>query len=430
MPGHYLVVEDGEVTVEQYWSYPVPSSARPLVSVDSAAEGLVEELDTAVRLHLMADVPLGAMLSGGIDSSLIVALMARNMSQPVKTFTVGFRDTGVANELEDARRIASHLGADHHEVELSLDDRRLDLEHLIWHMDEPVADLSSIGFLAVSELASEHVKVALCGQGADELLGGYKRYRAAALAARWHKLPSIVRVTGRRVANIGPKRLQRSMSIVDANSAADQILLMSGHMTNSARGRLLCGPLADSDGSSARRVLDRLDGNTNTLSAMLSIDGQLGLVDDMLHYFDRFSMARSLEVRVPFLDHSVVEYCAALPGGYKVKGLTTKYVLKRAARGLIPDWVINKPKIGFFDPIVDQWLQAHSASAIDRYLRQPELACGHFVDRVELGRLIDEQATLPRRGGGHVLLSILMLELWLSTYLPHALDAKPVAARI
>jgi asparagine synthase (glutamine-hydrolysing) len=148
----------------------------------------------------------------------------------------------------------------------------------------------------------------------------------------------------------------------------------------------------------------------------------------MLHYFDRFSMATSLEVRVPFLDHSVVEYCAGIPGAYKVKGMTTKYVLKCAARGLLPDWVIEKQKIGFLDPVVDQWLRAHSGSLVDRYLRRPDLACGEFIDRVELGRLIDEHAALPRSGRGRVLLSILMLELWLSSYLPRALGAERVVA--
>ena len=137
-----------------------------------------------MRLRLMSDVPLGAMLSGGLDSSLIVALMARNMSEPVKTFSVGFREAAEGNELADARLVANHYGTDHHELELSLHDQHLDLPELVWHLDEPLADLTALGFLALTQLATQHVTVALSGQGADELLGGYTKHFAASLAQR------------------------------------------------------------------------------------------------------------------------------------------------------------------------------------------------------------------------------------------------------
>lgn len=182
LPGHRLVVDESGVAVEAYWSYPRPEpvSGRPL---EEWTGGLLAELEDAVRCRLMSDVPLGAMLSGGIDSSLVVALMARNMSEPVKTFSVGFAEDGDKNELADARLVASAMGADHHELELSVSESAVDLETLVWQLDEPLADLSSLGFSALSELAARHVTVALSGQGADELLGGYAKHKAAAAAA-------------------------------------------------------------------------------------------------------------------------------------------------------------------------------------------------------------------------------------------------------
>lgn len=186
MPGHRLVVDAAGVREEPFWSYPPPAPAE--MTLEDAAERLLAELEESVRLRLMSDVPLGAMLSGGLDSSLIVALMARHMNEPVKTFSIGFAEAGSANELADARLVARTFGSDHHELELSFADDSVDLAELVWHLDEPLADLSSLGFLALSELAAKHVTVALSGQGADELLGGYRKHRAAAIVGAWRRL--------------------------------------------------------------------------------------------------------------------------------------------------------------------------------------------------------------------------------------------------
>ncbi|MDX6401768.1 MAG: hypothetical protein QOF27_2374, partial [Gaiellaceae bacterium] len=194
MPGERLIADQSGVRVEAYWSYPEPAPAE--MSLAEASEGLLAGLDESVRLRLMSDVPLGAMLSGGIDSSVIVALMARHMTEPVKTFSVGFAEAGKGNELDDARLVAEHFGTEHHELELSFAEQTVDLAELVWFMDEPLADLSSLGFLALSELAASEVTVALSGQGADELLGGYRKHRAAAIAREWGRLPRPVRSVG------------------------------------------------------------------------------------------------------------------------------------------------------------------------------------------------------------------------------------------
>ncbi len=178
MPGHRLVIENGRIGSEPYWELPFPSGSREnKIDECEYAERLVNELDESVRLRLMSDVPLGAMLSGGLDSSVVVALMARNMTSPVKTFSVAFAEDAEGNELDDARLVASAFGTEHHELVISLRDQAISLQDLVWHLDEPLADLSALGFYALSKLAAEHVTVALSGQGADELLGGYPPHR-------------------------------------------------------------------------------------------------------------------------------------------------------------------------------------------------------------------------------------------------------------
>ena len=195
-PGHRIVVDASGMRVEQWWRYP---EASPVLqrSEDEWSDLLLTESRESVRLRLMSDVPLGAMLSGGLDSSLIVALMSELASKPVKTFSVGFVGEQVRNELDDARVIASMYGTDHHELELATDDA-INLSELVWHLDEPLADLSALGFIALCELARRDVTVALSGQGADELLGGYRRHAAAAFAQRLSWLPH--RCGGRCVA--------------------------------------------------------------------------------------------------------------------------------------------------------------------------------------------------------------------------------------
>jgi asparagine synthase (glutamine-hydrolysing) len=417
MPGHLLVVEGGQVRVERYWRYPEPR----IVSERSPAayrEEVIAKLDEAVRLRLMSDVPLGAMLSGGLDSSLVVAMMARHTSEPVKTFSVGFTEAGTENELADARHVAELFGTEHHELELSVAEDTVDLEDLAWGLDEPVADLSALGFLALCGLASTYVTVALSGQGADELLGGYTKHRAASIAGAWQSLPAPVRAIGARVAPRVPPRYARAARTLAAGDPVDRLLAMSGRLDADLRRRLFPGPVGSLDGDAARTaVSDRLNGvPDHPLAATLYIDAQLALVDDMLHYFDRSSMAHSLEVRVPFLDHELVEYCAQIPPGLKVHRLQTKYILKEAARGILPDRIIDKRKIGFFRGSVGQWFQAQASQAVKDYLLQPEPRYAEILDPAAVRDLVETRANGLRSSDSdeHLLLAILMLEVWLS----------------
>jgi asparagine synthase (glutamine-hydrolysing) len=430
LPGCRLIVDGAGARAERYWEYPKPRPDSPALRAEEYAELVLEELETSVRLRLMSDVPLGAMLSGGLDSSLVVALMARNMTEPVKTFAVGFREAGEGNELADARYVSSVFGTDHHEAELSFADANVELDTLTWALDEPVADLSALGFLALSELASRSVTVALSGQGADELLGGYRKHRAASLAGLWNKVPGSS-AAARALARVGrPRRSLRAVRTLAAPDPALRLLAMSGNLPLHERHSLVRGPLAELDGRAAERAaLERLDGlPDDPLAAALYLDGQLGLVDDMLHYFDRASMAHSLEVRVPFLDHRLVELCARIPSELKVRRLQTKYVLKLAARGVVPDRVIDKPKIGFFHGMVDNWFRAQAETAIADYLLDPGARYAEFLDRGAVEGLVARHAEGAESDRTYLLFSILMLEVWLATYLPRAVGA-PVPDR-
>jgi asparagine synthase (glutamine-hydrolysing) len=422
LPAHRLVVERGVVRVERYWELPHPDvdGRRRGVDPREYAEQLIRELDESVRLRLMSDVPLGAMLSGGLDSSVIVALMARNMSEPVQTFSVAFVEDRHGNELEDARLVAKAFGTEHHDLELSLREQAVPLDELVWHLDEPLADLSSLGFHALSKLAARHVTVALSGQGADELLGGYPTHRNAALAARWARLPGPVRSLGPGLAEHVPRRVRLAARAVASAEPVARFMIQSCKLDDELRRRLLRGPMVEvGNPPGADLVAGFLDGyEGDPFAAGLFLHQQLGLVDDMLHYFDRASMANSLEVRVPFLDHHVVEFCATVPNSLKVKGLTGKFLLRLAARDLIPSRIVEKRKVGFFSHAVADWFRAQADGVIADYLLRPSPAYAEFLDRDAVTELVRHHDSAGERS---LLLAILMLEVWLSDYLPRAL---------
>lgn len=429
LPGHRLIADPSGVRTEPYWRFPLPTVRRGL-TVAQHAEGLVAELEEAVRLRLMSDVPLGVMLSGGMDSSLVVALMARNMAEPVKTFSIGFAEDGNGNELADARLVAEAFGCDHHELELSIADA-VDLSELSWYVDEPLADLSALGLLALSELAARHVTVALSGQGADELLGGYRKHRAASIISTWRRVPGPLRTVGEQALLAMGSRVERPARALAARGAVNRLIAMSGKIDDDDRVELYRGPMEEMRGEAARNAAERcLDGLADDpLPATLFIDAQLALVDDMLHYFDRASMARSLEVRVPFLDHQVVEYCAGIPSDLKVRRWQqSKYILRRASRGLIPDRIIDKRKVGFFHDSTAGWLKAQATGAVGEVLLGPDLRIGSFLDQKTIRRLVTRHVEGIDTSRDELIIALLMLEVWLAETLPRALG-EPVSTR-
>jgi asparagine synthase (glutamine-hydrolysing) len=362
----------------------------------------------------MSDVPLGAMLSGGLDSSLIVALMAEQMSQPVDTFSVGFREDP-SNELADARLIANLFGCAHHELELSVTGETITLDELAWHLDEPVADLSALGFDMLSRLAADHVTVALAGQGADELFGGYTKHRAAEFIRRARFVPA----PALRMLGTLPLPHGRGSRMLQAASAADpsrRLLAMSGRLTNGRRSELYRGALADTSPDGAYAAVERarsgLDGDP--LAVTLYLDARLGLVDDMLLYFDRTSMAHSLEVRVPFLDHRLVEWAATVPPSVKVQRGVTKRVLRQAGGRLLPDATVSKRKVGFFRHALHTWLLAELRNGASERLRAPDAPHCDFLEGKGVDRLAEEYLRRPTEDLARIVFAVLLLDSWIA----------------
>ena len=428
-PGHVLVVEEGRVWSEAYWRYPTPPVEPVRMSREEASERLYAELEESVRLRLMSDVPLGAMLSGGLDSSLIVGMMSRMMSEPVKTFSVGLAGAASDNELADARYVSSVFGTEHHELELELNDGGVDLEQLVWHLDEPLADLSSLGFLSLCELARRHVTVALSGQGADELLGGYRKHRMARLVGDWQRIPRVLRAPGELAARrLGPRlpgspgRIARALA---APGPAERLLGTSAQLDPGLRDQLARGPLREvREGAALRAIAGRLDGMRAPLPAALHLDGQLGLVDDMLTYFDRASMAHSLEVRVPFLDHHVVEF--ARPSRPTSRWAARSTASRRSRRcgtrraGSCPTASSTSRRSASSTRPSTAGSPPRRAAPCRDFLLGPSPRYAELLDRQGVEALVARQLQTPDRRTGHLLLSVLMLEVWLQTYLPRA----------
>jgi asparagine synthase (glutamine-hydrolysing) len=421
--GHRLVMDCTGHRVEQWWRYPLPEPGPTSLGVRHYAEGLLEHLDEAVRYELMSDVPFGAMLSGGLDSSLVVALMAPRLAAPVKTFSVGFKEDPHGNELPFARRVAELFSCEHHEVELSMVSDTVDFSELAWHLDEPIADLSALGFYALSELAADNVTMALSGQGADELLGGYKKHYFAATLDR---APTLARIGGGmlpdNLATRLPGQWRRILRCMRAEDPASRLLAMSGLPTldeDSFRGGLATVPTG-AGLRSLQPLASRLTGTETALPAALFLDAQAALPDSMLAYFDRMSMAHSLEVRVPFLDHRLVDFCATIPAAFKVRGAVTKYVLKEAARELLPSDIVDRKKIGFFRQATRTWFEAQIDGVLTDVLLDPGARYLEFVDRSVVEGIIVRVRRSGDEDASRALIALLMLELWLVRFLPRS----------
>jgi asparagine synthase (glutamine-hydrolysing) len=416
-PGHTLTFKDGLIRTRRYWDFDYfgDSAAQGLREPEAPEEDYVERLREliaeSVRARLESDVPLGAFLSGGIDSSLVVAMMAREMK--VKTFSIGFSDAGF-DELRYARIAARHFGADHHEFVVTPDVCRL-VEEIVWHHDEPFADVSSVPTYVVSKMAREYVTVALSGDGGDEVFGGYERYVVDQRRQRYERLPAFLRRALLRASRALPqgaygKRFLRNIALEPAARYVDSVT----HFDRDSQ--------IDLFSVDARRALAGYDpaerfertfaapASRSGLDHLLYLDSKTYLPGDILVKVDRMSMANSLETRAPLLDHRLIEFAQTIPASLKLRGLETKYILKRAAAGLIPDEIINRPKQGFDVPI-RRWFNRELREMLDDTLNDRRAReRGDFNHRAVLA-ILDEH----RRGvrdHSRQLWSLLVLELW------------------
>ena len=417
---HKLTVEHGRVNVECYWrlSY---KTADPLPSEDEAAEHLRELLADAVRMRLVSDVPLGVLLSGGVDSSTIAALAVRSSSEAVKTFSISFAEASF-DESAYARGVAKFLGTDHHEERLSANLAANLVGEIGAWMDEPFSDPSLVPTYLLSRFTRKHVTVALGGDGGDELFAGYQMYSGHRWADVYKRVPRLIR-SGMveplvRLLPVKTKNLSfdyKALRFVNGakyDAVARHHVWFGSFTPEEQRQLLTADVLGATDGdiySQARQFATECESD-DLVTQMQNVDTRLYLAEDILTKVDRASMAVSLEVRAPFLDPRVAEFAASLPCHYKLRGLKTKYILKKAVRDLLPPFVTRRGKKGFGVPVAE-WLKV-KLRPLARDLLSPERVRRAGVFNADyVARLQDEH---ERGVANHrkLLWTLLMFELW------------------
>jgi asparagine synthase (glutamine-hydrolysing) len=427
-PGHTLTFEDGAIAIHQYWDIPAGRRSDALESMSDAdiVRRFRTLLEESVSIRLMADVPLGMFLSGGLDSSAIAALMSKMIDRPLQTFSVAFKDRAFS-ELDYARQVATAIKADSHEVVIDDQDFFGALPRLIWHEDEPIAHPSSIPLYFVSALARDHVKVVLTGEGSDELLAGYGKYpRALAnwrAGAAYERLPSAMRrwMASTVVPNV-PGRMGRyaARSFLNmprtpeamffdnfaAIGLSRQSGLLSPRVARLATPERAYGP--------SRAFYDAPNSQSTTLDRLLYADMKTYLVE-LLMKQDQMSMAASIESRVPFLDHHLVEFAAGLPTRMKLRGLTTKWILREAVREILPPEILTRKKMGFPVPF-GVWMRgAWKDTARDVLLDARSRQRG-IINPKAVEQLISAHAA-GATNGADAIWSLLNLELWYRTHI-------------
>ena len=424
MPGHRLVInEHGDLQTEQYWELPSPADEQ---AHDESyyVEGYRELLEGAVSSHLMSDVPLGVFLSGGLDSSAIAALMTKIRREPIQTFSVGYTEQ-IYSELPYARTVAQHLGSEHREVLVSREDFFSALPRLIWHEDEPVAWPSSVALFFVAELAREHVKVVLTGEGSDETLGGYSRYAFTIKNLAFDRV----------YRNLVPSSIRRHLRDFIASSsgiAADTrrklshtFLRLDGESWTSlyfdnffsafdrkAQSDLLTDEFGDQvlSGSAYRNVLGYWEKSSgDLLQRLLYTDIKTYLVE-LLMKQDNMSMAASIESRVPFLDHVLVEWATRVPAKIQIRGNAGKQILKKAMEGLLPREIIHRKKLGFPTPW-SGWLAGAQLDSIEQLLLESRSIGRGLFKRSAIEQLFREHRCRYRDHYDRIW-RLLNLELW------------------
>lgn len=423
-PGHSLRWRKGEISIERYWQ---PDFTHKIeISEQEAGERAIEVLREAVRVRLMSEVPLGAFLSGGIDSSAVVALMSEESSERVKTFSIGFEEQDFS-ELHHARRVAEHVGSDHHEFIVRPDAMEV-LPLLVEHYGEPYADSSAIPTYYVARETRRHVTVALNGDGGDESFAGYERYAAMRLAEKYRRLPALLRgsIVEQAVALIPGSESRRSrlrdakrflevaslprverylrwVSVFDANAKRDLYSTSFQEETKNVHARALLDPW-----------FVRANG-AGIVDATLLADIMTYLPNDLLVKVDIATMAVSLEARSPFLDHKVIEFAASLPERLKLRGLTSKYLLKRVLKQLLPAENLRRPKMGFGVPI-SHWLRGEMQPFMrETILSEKAFRRGFF--KPEAVKQLVELHTRGEREYSQKLWTLLMLEQWFQRFI-------------
>src|SRR5579875_1716668 len=426
LPGHWLLFEGETVREECYWDYTFGETGqRP---IEDYLTGIRQHIQRAVEERLMADVPLGAMLSGGVDSSIITGVMSQLMNEPVKTFSVGF-DTAGFSELPYARLVADHFGAEHHELVVKHSDLTKYWPQLTWHRDEPVSEASDLGVYLVSKLARQHVKVVLSGEGGDELFAGYPKYVVDWIARYYHLLPAPIRnqiitpllehlpysmrklkMTGRVMSEPSPQRWMNWFGVFNGQ-------LKNNLLSEQTKARI------DNDASRAFQRWLALNPQRDDLSAMLYLDTKIWLPDNLLMKGDKMTMAASLEARIPLLDYKLIEYAASIPSNVKIKGFKAKYLLKRAYADFLPEPILTRKKMGFNVPI-GQWFQEGQRNLMLRLLLSERARSRGFLNNDCVANILREHLT-GKTNYSNQLFILASLELWFRIFIDSPQLAMP-----
>ena len=414
-PGSWMTYDaGGTVRQGRYWQFPTPvAETPPGFSEADVCDRLRDKFDESVRMRMIADVPLGAFLSGGIDSSSVVASMALASPEPVRTFSIGFEESAF-NELEYAAMVARRYQTDHHEIIVRPDAVDL-VSRLVSYFDEPFGDSSAIPTFIVSEFAVQHVKVALSGDGGDELFAGYDRFQALNKLRKMDRLPQVFRSFVSWTADRLPySAYGKNYLHMFSRSTALERYFESNFAPWLLRHELLQPDwMLPADGAYLMRSLAGflLPGDADLLSQALYFETTQNLPGDMLVKVDRMSMANSLEVRCPVLDHELAELAAAIPHDWKIREGKGKYILLRALGNRLPEQLLNRSKMGFGVPL-SLWFRGALRTFLWDHLTSDSLMARDIVSAAFVRQMLVEHDS-GRRDNSHWLWSLLMLELWL-----------------
>jgi asparagine synthase (glutamine-hydrolysing) len=421
-PGYRLICTESGCQVESYWDISYDEEYGKNRTEDDFIEELESIIDDSVRLQLRSDVPFGAFLSGGVDSSTIVAFMSKYLNEPVKTFSVGFDREGTdQDELIYARIVAEHYKTDHHEIFVTGQDF-IDLsEKIIWHLDQPIADQATIANYMVSKLARQHVKMVLTGEGGDELFAGYARYVGERLSPVFNKVPQVVKDFGVAASQYLPG-LRREKVALYALSHSDEVERITNWfplLNADMKAQLLSNTLKSQlENESTYSIFAKHLNATNAqhpLNRMLYVDTKLWLPDDLLARGDKTSMANSLEARVPLLDHHLVEFAAKVPPNLKLNGMKRKYLLKRVSARYLPDIIINRPKQGFPLPIVT-WFREEAREFVGDILSTSKINERGLYNASYVEQMLSEHNS-GFADNSLILWGLLNVELWYRNYI-------------
>ncbi len=417
-PAHGLILEDGKLAEFGYW---VPDYSRKVECSEEEAVSLVEsELRKSVESMLMSEVPLGAFVSGGVDSGLVAAMMTDCLGKPVETFNLGFKDAALQSEHEEAAAVARHIGSRHHCLMIEPQTVLSGVDRWVEIFDEPFGDQASLPTMLLSEFARRHVTVALTGEGADEVFAGYNNYRKRAREERITRILGAAWSPLRRLIPLLPPVLRKDRILKAASRPlAERYVTIPSIFDESLRPGLYSDAFRlraqERLAAYAARFFEECN-SAEYLDRMMYVDTRLWLPDDLLTKVDRATMAHSLEARVPYLDHGFIDACARLPAEWKQHGGTGKYVLKRLAEKYLPREIVHRNKQGFVMPL-RQWLDGGLKPLVERHLGRGGLAKRNLFRPAALEQLKGDHYDRRKDHSGRIWV-LLVLELWLQRYEP------------